>query len=131
MINWTTGTVTEVLEVPLHVPTCKVKKKVSWEEELSTPAASSVKEEESDSRINRDREEKDAPWSGDHCPNPGIRLGGDQSKQPDNVLGDKNIPTDLATLRTRLEVKKTQCDDLLERDLIQDYLEDLLCLTNR
>jgi len=28
-------------------------------------------------------------------------------------------------------VKKAQCNDPLEQDLIQDYLEDLLCLTNR
>jgi len=34
-------------------------------------------------------------------------------------------------LQITLEAKKAQCNDLLERDLIQDYLEDLLCLTNR
>jgi len=45
-INWTKGTVTEVLEVPLHVPTRKVKKKTSWEDELLKSAPSSVKEEE-------------------------------------------------------------------------------------
>jgi len=33
-------------------------------------------------------------------------------------------------LQTRLEAKKTQCDNPLEQDLIQDYLEDLLCASN-
>jgi len=34
-------------------------------------------------------------------------------------------------LQTKLEAKKAQCNDPLEQDLIQDYLEDLLCLTDR
>jgi len=51
-IDWTKGTVTEVLEVPLHVPTRKVKKKISWEDESSKPAPTSIKEEESNPRIN-------------------------------------------------------------------------------
>ena len=84
-IDWTKGTVTEVLEVPLHVPTRKVKKKISWEDESSKPAPTSIKEKESNSRINRDREEEDAPWTGEHCPNLGIRPGGDQDKQTDNA----------------------------------------------
>jgi len=130
-INWTKGTVTEVLEVPLHVPTRKVKKKLSWSDESLEPATCSVKEEELNSQINGDQEKRDTPWSGEHCPSPGIRPGGDQSKQPNDALGDKNTPSDLTALQTTLEVKKAQCSDLLERDLIQDYLEDLLCLTNK
>jgi len=131
MINWTEGTVTEVLEVPLYVPTRKVKKKISWDDKLSKPAPSSVKVEELNSQINGNREKEDTPWSGEHCPNLGIRPGGDQDKQSDNAQGDKDIPADLAMLQTKLEAKKAQCNDPLEQDLIQDYLEDLLCLTNR
>jgi len=130
-INWTEGTVAEVLEVPLYVPTRKIKKKISWEDEPPKPTPSSVNEEELNSRINGDREKKDTPWSGGHCPSSGIRPGGDQSKQPNDAQGDQNVPADLATLQARLEAKQAQCDDPLERDLIQDYLEDLLCLTNR
>ena len=113
-INWTKGTVTEVLEVPLYVPTCKVKKKISWEDKSAKPTPSSVKEEELNSQINRDREKEDTPWSGGHCPSPGIRPGGDQSKQPDNMLGDKNTPTDLAMLQIMLKAKQAQCNDPLE-----------------
>jgi len=47
------GTVTEVLEAPLYIPTCKVKKKISWEDESSKTTPSSVKEEELNSQINR------------------------------------------------------------------------------
>jgi len=129
-INWTEGTIAEVLEVPLHVPTHKIKKKISWEDESPKPAPSSVKEEEPNSRINRNREKVDTPWSGGHCPNEGIRPGGDQSIQPDDTTGDKKTPTELATLQKTLKAKQAQCNDPLERDLIQDYLEDLLCPTN-
>jgi len=97
---------------------------------LPTTTSSSV-QKELNSRIDRDREEEDAPWSGEHCPNQGIRPGGDQSKQPINAVGDKNTPTDLTTLQATLEAKKAQCNDQLERDLIQDYLEDLLCLNRQ
>jgi len=76
MINWTMGTITEVLEVPLHMPTQQVKKKISWSDESPKTTPSSVKKELS-SQINRDQEKEDAPWSGEHCPNLGIRLGGD------------------------------------------------------
>ena len=48
-INWTEGTVTEVLEVPLYVPTRKVKKKLSWSDESLEPEACSIKEEEPNS----------------------------------------------------------------------------------
>jgi len=60
-------------------------------------------------------------------------LGGDQDKQPDDICntpGDKLTPPDLTTLQTTLEAKKAQCNDPLEQDLIQDYLEDLLCTSN-
>jgi len=130
-IDWTTGTITEVLEVPLHMPTRQVKKKVSWTNEPAEPEPCSVKEKEQNSRINGNQEKEDVPWSGEHCPSQGIRPGGDQDRQPTNVLGDKDTPTDSAMLQTTLEAKKAQCNDLLERNLIQDYLEDLLCLANR
>jgi len=130
-INWTTGTITEVLEVPLHMPMWKVKKKTSWNDKSSKPALCSIKEEKLNSRINRDREKKDAPWSGEHCPSQGIRLGGDQSKQATNALGDKDTPLDLTMLQTTLEAKRAECQDQIEQDLIQDYLEDLLCLTDK
>jgi len=45
-INWMAGTITEVLEVPLHMPTWKVKKKTSWNDKLSKSAPCSTKEEE-------------------------------------------------------------------------------------
>jgi len=51
MINWTEGTVTEVLEVPLHIPTPKVKKKISWDDELTEPTSSPINKEQN-SRIN-------------------------------------------------------------------------------
>ena len=130
-INWTTGTITEVLEVPLHIPTQKVRKKTSWNDKSSKPTPCSIKEEELNTRINRDREKEDAPWSGEHCPSQGIRLDRDQNKQPINALGDKDTPSDLASLQIALEAKKALCNDPLEQDLIQDYLEDLLCLTDR
>jgi len=117
-INWTKGTIAEVLEVPLHMPTRRVKKKASWDDESSKPASGSLKEE-------------DAPWSGEHCPSQGIRLGGDQSNQPTNARRDKTTPMDIATLQTNLEARKAQCDDQMEQDLIQDYLEDLLCCTDK
>jgi len=113
-INWTKGTITEVLEVPLHISTCKVKKKTSWDDELSKPAPSSVKEEELNSQINRDQEKKDSPQSGEHCPNQGIRPGGDQNMQPTNALGDKDTPADLAMLQTKLKAKMAWCNDPLE-----------------
>ena len=52
-INWTMGTITEVLEVPLHMPIWKVKKKISWNDGLSKLSPCSAKEEEQNSRINR------------------------------------------------------------------------------
>jgi len=131
MINWTNGTITEVLEVPLHRPTQKVKKKTSWNNEPSKPASCSIQEEELNSWIKRDWEKEDAPWSGEHCPNQGIRPGGDQLKQPTNALRDKDTLVNLAMLQTTLEAKKAQCNNPMEQDLIQDYLEDLVCLTNR
>ena len=79
MINWMMGTMTEVLEVPLHISTQKVKKKTSWNNTSSKPMSCSIKEEELSSQINRDQETEDAPWSREHCPNQGIRPGGDQS----------------------------------------------------
>jgi len=130
MINWTKGTVDEVLEVPLHTSTRKVKKKVSWADEPAEPATCSIKEEEPNSQIKRNREKEDAPWSGDHCPSQRIRPGGDQDVQSNDALGDKNTPSELTTLQTNLKVKKAQCNDPIERDLIQDYLEDLHHLTN-
>jgi len=129
-INWAEGTVAEVLEVPLYVPTRKIKKKISWEDELPKSAPSSVKEEELNSRINKDREKEDTPWSGDHYPSSGIRPGGDPSIRPGNMIRDNKTPTDLTTLQTTLKAKQAQCNNPLERDLIQDYLEDLLCPTN-
>jgi len=53
-INWTKGTVAKVLEVPLHIPTRKVKKKTSWNNKSSKPASCFTKEEELNSRINGD-----------------------------------------------------------------------------
>jgi len=52
-INWTAGTITEVLEVPLHLTMQKVKKKTSWNDESSKTALCPIKEE-LNSRINRD-----------------------------------------------------------------------------
>jgi len=48
-INWTKGTITEVLEVPLHIPTRKVKKKISWDDKSSKPTSYSFKKEEMNS----------------------------------------------------------------------------------
>ena len=45
-INWTQGTIMEVLEVPLHMPTQRVKKKTSWSNEPPKPALCSIKKEE-------------------------------------------------------------------------------------
>jgi len=53
MINWTAGTITEVLEVPLHLTMQKVKKKTSWNDESSKTASCPIKEE-LNSQINRD-----------------------------------------------------------------------------
>jgi len=97
-INWTTGTVMEVLEVPLYVPTRKVKKKVSWTDEPAEPEPCSNKEKELNSRINGDQEKEEAPWSGEHCPSPGIRPGGDQSEQTINAPKREDIPSDVTTL---------------------------------
>jgi len=51
--------------------------------------------------------------------------------QPKDASGDRMTPSDLTMLRTKLEAQKEWCNDPLEQDLIQDYLEDLLCLTDR
>jgi len=51
--------------------------------------------------------------------------------QPKDASGDRTTPSDLTMLRTKLEAQKERCNDPLEQDLIQDYLEDLLCLTDR
>ena len=171
-INWAEGTITEVLEVPLHLPKAKCTK-MAWKEELfegpmtTLPPWEKTQGKEKTNKLlitklqiqkhdgkegleqsllqdyledllcadkaqrqdhtrsttsgksNKDtdsqaRNKHNAPWSGEHCPKLGIRLGGEQ----EHALPNNNERLEMLAMILPIKKERSQLSKL---EIIQPY----------